>query len=386
MGTNIFTRRGHSGAQLMSRPGQWIFLLLFALLAGCSTAPAKPEQQVAVFYPPLPNPPRIQHLAAFSKPDDVSASDSAFSTFILGKESSQNEDVKKPYGVAIFDGKIYVVDTRGPGYAVFDLVNHRFDFVAGSGNGHMLKPINIAIDVDGTKYVTDTGRGQVLTFDRNDRFVRAYGLEKQFKPSGVVVVLERVYVTDLEHHQVVVLDKTSGAELFRFGKAGSKDGELFFPTNIAFAPDNHLYVTDTGNFRIQKFTLNGEFVRSYGTIGSGFGQFARPKGVALDRDGRMYVVDAAFENVQALNNEGKLLLFFSGPGDGPADINLPTAIVVDYANVALFQKYADPKFRVEYLILVASQFGVNKVNVFGYGKMQDMDYPAVDAPAEKLGP
>jgi DNA-binding beta-propeller fold protein YncE len=200
------------------------------------------------------------------------------------------------------------------------------------------------------------------------------------------VVLERLYVTDLEHHQIVVLDKKTGEELFRFGKAGSKDGELFYPTNITLASDNHLYVTDTGNFRVQKFTLSGQFIRSYGSLGSGFGQFARPKGVALDRDGQMYVVDAAFENVQVLNNDGKLLLFFSGPGDSPENINLPTAIVVDYANVALFQKYADPKFRIEYLILVASQFGANKVNVFGYGKMQDMNYPADEQPEEKALP
>jgi DNA-binding beta-propeller fold protein YncE len=386
MVTKILMRRGQGDAQPTNHPGRWIFLLMLAFLAGCSAAPAKPEAQAAVFYPPLPNPPRIQHLASFSRPGDLHATDSAFLDFIVGKESQQNDDVKKPYGVAIFEGKIYVVDTRGPGYAVFDLVKQHFDFVSGSGNGHMLKPINISIDVDGTKYVTDTGRGQVLTFDRNDRFVRAYGLEKQFKPGDVAVVLERLYVTDLEHHQIVVLDKASGAELLRFGKAGSKDGELFFPTNITFASDNHLYVTDTGNFRIQKFTLDGQFVRSYGTLGSGFGQFARPKGVALDRDGQMYVVDAAFENVQVLNNDGKLLLFFSGPGEGPADINLPTAIVVDYANVALFQKYADPKFRIEYLVLVASQFGANKVNVFGYGKMQDMDYPAADVPAEKAIP
>jgi DNA-binding beta-propeller fold protein YncE len=386
MVTNIITWRGQRAVRRTSQLGQWFFLLLFAILAGCSMAPVKPEPRAAVFYPPLPNPPRIQHLVAFSSPDDVRESKDAFSSFIFGDESQQTEDVKKPYGVAIFDGKIYVVDTRGPGYAIFDLVKKRFDFVTGTGNGHMQKPINISIDSDGTKYVTDTGRGQVLTFDQHDRFVRAYGLEKQFKPSDVAVVLERLYVTDLEHHQIVVLDKKTGEELFRFGKAGSKDGELFYPTNITLASDNHLYVTDTGNFRVQKFTLSGQFIRSYGSLGSGFGQFARPKGVALDRDGQMYVVDAAFENVQVLNNDGKLLLFFSGPGDSPENINLPTAIVVDYANVALFQKYADPKFRIEYLILVASQFGANKVNVFGYGKMQDMNYPADEQPEEKALP
>ena len=43
--------------------------------------------------------------------------------------------------------------------------------------GFLAKPINITIDTDGSKYVTDTGRNQVLRFDRQDKFVRAYGVK-----------------------------------------------------------------------------------------------------------------------------------------------------------------------------------------------------------------
>ena len=371
---NSMNMTGRRKSDALVATGIWwvVYLMIALVLTGCAATPVRTER-TAVFYPPLPNPPRIQHLVAFSAASDVRETPSTFFDFILGKERDIDA-VNKPYGVAIFDGKIYVVDTRGPGYAVFDLVKQRFDFVPGSGGGRMQKPINISIDQDGAKYITDTGREQVLAFDRDDRFVRAYGAEKEYKPADVAVADDRLYVCDLKAHQIVVLDKASGKVLSRFGKVGSKDGELFYPTNIALSPDGHLYVTDTGNYRVQKFTLDGRHVRSYGTVGSGLGQFARPKGVALDRDGRMYVVDAAFENVQVLDNDGKLLLFFGGPGDSPENINLPTAITVDYANAALFQKYADPKFRLEYVILVASQFGVNKVNVFGFGKMEDMDY------------
>jgi len=95
----------------------------------------------------------------------------------------------------------------------------------------------------------------------------------------------------------------------------------------------------------------------------------------VDREGRIYVVDAAFENVQIMNQEGKLLLFFGGSGNDPENINLPTDIEIDYDNVGLFQKYADPNFKLEYVILVASQFGGSKVNAFGFGKMEGMEYP-----------
>ena len=95
------------------------------------------------------------------------------------------------------------------------------------------------------------------------------------------------------------------------------------------------------------------------------------------------MVDAAFENVQLFDPSWRLLLFFGEPGGDPENINLPTTIVVDYDNVPLFQKYADPKFKLEYIIAVASQFGRSKVNVFGFGKMEGMDYADTEQKVSK---
>jgi len=353
-------------------------VLTAALLWGCATATPRKEARGPVFYPPLPNAPRIQHLASFSTAADLAKPQSGFAEFVVGKDPKEKYSVKKPYGVGISQGKIYVVDTAGAGYAVFDLKNRQLSAVAGSGGGKMSKPINIAIDGDGTKFVTDTGLNQVLAFDKGDNFVRAYGVKDQFKPSGVAVSGTRLYVSDLKNHKIHVLDKTTGSTLFEFGKPGNKEGELSYPTNIVIGPDDHVYVTEIGNFRIQKFTLDGKLVRAYGEIGDLPGQFARPKGVAVDREGHIYTVDAAFENIQVLDQEGRLLLFFGGPGGNREDINLPTSMVIDYENAPLFQQYADPGFRLEYVVLVASQFGASKINVFGYGKMDGMDYKGME--------
>lgn len=348
------------------------------VLTGCASA-VRLEPRSPVFYPALPNPPHIQHLASFSSEADLGAR-GRFAEFVAGATPRETGVIRKPYGVALWRGKLLVVDTRGPGYLNFDLQKRRARVVSGDGPGRMRKPINIAVDADGIRYVTDTGRNQVLVFDAQDRFLRAYGREDQFKPADALVLGDRLYVADLQHGEIQVLEGRSGKLLFKFGKPGSNDGELVFPTNLAAGPDGHIYVTDTGNFRIQVFTAEGKFVRSYGGLGSDLGQFVRPKGVALDREGRMYVVDAAFENVQVFDREGRLLLFFGGPGDRPESINLPTAVAVDYDNVAFFQRYADPGFRLEYVVLVASQFGVNKVNVFGFGRMQGIDYPDAERP------
>lgn len=363
--------------------GILLVLILPVVLWGCATAPPKQETRPAIFYPPLPNPPRIQYLASFSTARDVGATQSKLAEFIVGKDPKEEYGVQKPYGLSIFDGKIYVVDTQGPGYVVFDLKQKLLKGVSGSGPGRMKKPINITIDNDGTKYVTDTGLNQVLAFDKEDNFLKAYGTKDQFKPGDVAVSGDRLYISDLRNHEIQVLDKLSGKLLFKFGKAGPKEGELYYPTNMAIGVDGHLYVSETGNFRIQKFTPDGKFVRKYGQVGNRPGQFSRPRGIALDREGNLYVVDAGFENIQIIDQEGRVLLFFGQPGSKREDINLPAGIVIDYENVPLFQKYADPKFKLEYIILVTSQFGASKVNVFGFGKMEGMDYPVTEPIRQK---
>lgn len=346
---------------------------LFALyLAGCATGPTD-EGESYTFYPPLPNPPRIQYLATFSNEVDVKGGVGGFGKFILGGEENI-PGVEKPYGTALFDGKIHVVDTRGGGYAVFDLKAKEFRFVKGSGGGFLQKPINIEIDSDGTKYVTDTVRKQVIVFDRDDKYLRAYGVKGQFKPSDVAVAGDRLYVANLLNSNIHVLDKRTGEPLFQFPPEDATGPEhIAHPTNLT-AHGGYIYVADSTGSQVIKFTTSGEYVTTIGSMGTNLGEFARPKGIAVDKTGNLYVVDAAFENVQIFTEEGKLLLFFGEPGPERKNINLPTTVVVDYDNVEYFRQYAAPKFNIEYVILVASQFGLSKVNAFGFGKMEDMDY------------
>lgn len=351
-------------------------VLALVALSACSAA--RREGRPPVFYPPLPNAPRLQYLASFSGAADVGATRSRLAELVAG-EGPEQETVQKPYGAAVHDGKLYLVDVRGASYAVFDLARHEFTRVRGTGNGRMKVPTNIAIDADGTKYVTDVGLGQVLAFDREDRFLRAYGAVDQFRPGDVAVAGDRLFVSDLKGHQIQILDRRSGELLGRLGGRGGGEGEFHYPTNLALGPDGSLYVADTMNFRVQKLTPEGKFLRSFGKLGARPGQFSRPKGVAVDREGRLYVADAAFDNVQVFDAEGRLLLFFGGPGSAPESLNLPTAVVVDYQSAPLFQRYADPRFKLEYVVLVASQFGDGKLNVFGFGTLEGTD----DAAAAK---
>jgi len=247
----------------------------------------------------------------------------------------------------------------------------------------MQRPINVTVDADGTKYVTDTARNQVLVYDRGDRFLAAYGDKDEFKPVDVAIAGERLYVVDIGHHEVRVLDKRTGKLQFKFGNAGlDAQNVLRQPTNLAIGSDGDVYIVETGNFRVTRFTADGKFVRHYGEAGQAPGQFARPKGIAIDRAGRLYVGDAAFQNVQIFDRDGRILMAFGQPPDNSPGLNLPAGVTVDYDHVALFRSLADPNFTIEHLILVVSQFGPNQVDVFGFGKMRGAEYP----PDEKREP
>ncbi len=82
-------------------------------------------------------------------------------------------------------------------------------------------------------------------------------------------------------------------------------------------------------------------------------------------------MDAAFENVQIFNKEGRILLYFGQGGKEPGNFMLPAKVAIDYDNLKYFEKYVQADFQVEYLILVTSQFGDRKVNVFAYGRRKE---------------
>jgi hypothetical protein len=80
-------------------------------------------------------------------------------------------------------------------------------------------------------------------------------------------------------------------------------------------------------------------------------------------------VDAAAPVVQLFDHQGKLLMFFGQPAtSGDAGLYLPAGITVDYENADLFQKYAAPGYKFEYVILLTNQVGPQKVSIFGFLK------------------
>lgn len=342
--------------------------LLLGLLAGCATPTRTPKTYT--YFPPSPDEPRIQFLTAFAADTDLGSS-RRFVDYLTGQQADVGPLVK-PYGLAVHDGKVFVCDTVADAVEVFDLKKNRASVFAPKGEGQLRLPINITIDQDGTRYVADTGREQVLIFGADGTFLEAMGKKDEMKPTDVAVTADRLYVTDLKNHAVKVFSKPDHKLLFSIPRDDTTNSEakLFQPTNLAVDKSgNRLLVSDTGGTHVQIYDLDGNYLKSIGRQGVAPGMFARPKGVAVDRHGYAYVVDAATQVVQIFDPEGRLLLFFGEAGASlHGEVILPAAVKVDYDNVGYFQKYVAPGRQLEYLIFVTSQFGGQKVSVYGFLK------------------
>jgi len=344
-------------------------LSIFALW-GCASAPTRKPN--GIFFPPAPDLPRVQFLTSFSGLKDVEKQ-SSFNRFVAGEQG--NKILDKPYGVAMYEGKIYVCDTNDT-VVVLDLRNKSYTALKGAtGSGRLIQPINISIESDGTKYVTDPVRGQVVVFDKNDDYVKAYGTPGNWRPVDAVPYEDRLYVADMTSGQIKVFDKQSGEIVKTIGDKGEPSERIDRPTNLAFDNEGYLYVTDIGRFQVVKFDRDGHFRNTIGKAGDNWGHFTRPKGIAIDREGHLYVADASFNNVQIFNKEGRILMFFGEGGTEAGKFLLPAKVSISYNDLQYFQRYADPSFQMEYLIFVTSQLGDRSISVLAYGKEKGKKYP-----------
>ncbi len=189
-------------------------------------------------------------------------------------------------------------------------------------------PRGLYADEDDTVYVLDDA-GRVLVYDKTGKLTRQWEMPEfsAGKPEGVWKLVDgRVAVADTHYHRVVIFNG-DGTVSHKFGTQGTGPGQFVFPVTIAQDPKGFIYVGEYGDRqRIQKFTVDGEYVTEFGQHGSKDGEFQRPSGVAW-QDGLVYVVDAFNDRIQVFEDGGKFVRVIrlpekSAPLEYPYDIRL----------------------------------------------------------------
>ena len=195
---------------------------------------------------------------------------------------------------------------------------------------HFRDPWQLACDGAGHAYLTEDGAHVIRAIDLKSGVVSTLagrpnavgsadgiGDAATFHgPSGIALGGGRLYVADVEHHLLRVIDlatrrvSTLGGKVNTMGyKDGPLDGALFNePEGLALDGDS-LYVGDTDNNMIRKIDLRTRTVSSVageatmrGTS-DGVGRAARfykPMSIAADGHGRLYVCDTLNNALRAV--------------------------------------------------------------------------------------
>jgi DNA-binding beta-propeller fold protein YncE len=145
-----------------------------------------------------------------------------------------------------------------------------------------------------------------------------------------------MYVADSRNHRIVHLD-VQGNVLHEWGTFADGintpvgDGTFNEPWGIAVGPDGSVYVADTWNHRIEKFTSTGRFVKAWGTFGQGEApdSFYGPRGLAVDAEGRVYVTDTGNKRIVVFDADGNYITEFGGAGFDPGLFDEPTSVAID---------------------------------------------------------
>ena len=150
-----------------------------------------------------------------------------------------------------------------------------------------------------------------------------------YRPCDLAVDTDGYLLADCENHRIQKFS-LNGDYVTQEGEHGTGILEFNYPYGIAIHPKNGMvYITETKNNHIQVLNKDLTFHKLFGTKGSRKGQFHKPKGIAFDNTGNIYVVDSKNHRIQVLTAEGEFIRQIGKKGEREGELNDPNAVTVD---------------------------------------------------------
>ena len=218
------------------------------------------------------------------------------------------------------DGHLLVADTHYQRIHLYDVITGELIHTwgrKGTGDGEFSQVRAVIQDAQGNYYAGDYNPGPVR--DRVHKFDR------------------------------------DGNHLFSFGRNGNAPGEFRRVQGMAMAVSESdgetLLVVDSCNHRIQRFSLQGEFLATWGKLGSGPGEFKFPYGVSVQkrRDGQtgdIFIVEWGNNRVQRFDSEGRFLASWGRAGRGVGELATPWDVTVDSTGRAYIADFGNDRVQV----------------------------------------
>jgi DNA-binding beta-propeller fold protein YncE len=198
-----------------------------------------------------------------------------------------------------------------------ELIPDKVFGTTGYEEGRLNAVRDIAIAPDGTIYVADSQNHRVQAFSAEGVFIRSWGTYAPVdsgnapggtfnEPWGIAVGPDgAVYVADTWNHRIQKFS-ADGAFITMWGVPGlaEQPDQFWGPRGIAVDEVNRVYVTDTGNNRVVIFDASGNFLTQFGNNGINPGEFDEPVGIAVGSDGLVFVTDTWNQRIQVFQEDG----------------------------------------------------------------------------------
>jgi serine/threonine protein kinase/basic membrane lipoprotein Med (substrate-binding protein (PBP1-ABC) superfamily)/DNA-binding beta-propeller fold protein YncE/transcriptional regulator with XRE-family HTH domain len=262
------------------------------------------------------------------------------STVFWNGTSGAPQFAASPVGLARDEhGNLYVADTAANQILVLSPSGTVLRRWKGGGRaGPLGQPAGVAVDAGGHVFVIDTARDRVLRFSPSGTVEAVWGSSgstsgpfiqpttpgQVVQPHGVRVDPQgNVYVVDTGNGRI---EKFTPAGRFLWARSlleSPTASEAFLtpqPYGIAIDAHGYLYVTDTWNDVIVKLSPAGSTVKQWGSTGSGSGRLLEPEGIAVGSSGTVYVADTGNHRVDVFASTGKLIGIIRQGLDAPADV------------------------------------------------------------------
>ena len=274
-------------------------------------------------------------------------------------------------------GRVYVTNTGNDRVDVFESSGKLVGTLGESGRapGQFNEPSGVSTDASGTLAVTDPVNGRVQFFDSNGNILTVWG-----SPNPGPTILQRpvavafdaggnAFVLDQRRGRVFVFPRSSGVPSRSFATLGSGPGQLKDPSGIFIDGRGVVSIADTGNHRVARFGVAGNYLGSitgvgtprgvaatadgsrtyvtnsrnrilvfgpsgeqlaqFGGTGRKLGKLGAPRGITVDPAGNLWVADAGNARVQQFGPDGLRMQTFGTRGTGPGELIAPTNVNVD---------------------------------------------------------
>lgn len=198
------------------------------------------------------------------------------------------------------------------------------------------KPKGMCRDQAGNIVVVEPHYQRVNHFSPEGKLVEQWGTPG--RPAGKLTLPRSVAVNsrgDIFVSEYTTVDRVQGFSargrkpILCFGAPGTADGEFNRAEGICIGPGDRIYVADSCNHRLQIFSPEGRWLRTYGRPGSGLGELSYPYDVCVDAQGHQYVCEFGNSRLQIFDAENRPLEIVGGVGLEPGRFNNPWGVALD---------------------------------------------------------